>query len=55
MIARTKLFEYIYFFSRYVSVTKGFTYLKEMDYLDPLLNAWKEVSFIFFCLFLFDL
>eukprot|EP00111_Clytia_hemisphaerica_P003838 TCONS_00011021-protein len=28
--------------SRYVSVTKGFTYLKEMDYLNPLVQSWKD-------------
>jgi hypothetical protein len=36
------LFIFIFFFS-YVSVTKGFSYLKEMNYLDPLVQSWKEV------------
>ena len=29
---------------RYLSVSRGFTYLSEVDYVEPLLAAWKNVS-----------
>ena len=33
-----------FIYSRYLSVSRGFTYLSEVDYVEPLLAAWKSVS-----------
>ena len=33
----------VIFFIRYLSVSRGFTYLSEVDYVEPLLDAWKNV------------